>query len=402
MVPLLSFAIIFVKSLLFLLGVISLFAPLGVNAQDTLPAEEYIRAQVLSIQEKQVADDQVPFQGLIDKVDGDIARLEGTSVSTHPVQVIKVRLEESSRKGDEIEITQGGSIPISENQRVKVGEEIVVVKVGPADAQRYYVVDHYRIPSLGIILAIFFAIIIFFGRIKGFTSLLGLGFSILILSQFIVPGLLSGHNPLLVTFLGSLAIAVVSLYLAHGISRRTSVALGSTIITLGIAIGCSVLFVTLSQLFGTGSEDALFLQSTGLAGLNLRGLLLSGIIIGTLGVLDDITTAQAAVIDELHKANPRLSPTELYRRGLSVGREHIASLVNTLVLAYAGASLPLFLLFRLNNQLPFWVTLNSEAIAEELVRTLIGSSALILAVPITTALAVAFLPKRPASDMVEG
>ena len=123
---------------------------------------------------------------------------------------------------------------------------------------------------------------------------------------------------------------------------------------------------------------------------NLRGLLLGGIILGALGVLDDITTGQAAAVDELRRANPAFPVRELYRRGLSVGTEHITSLVNTLFLAYAGASLPLFILFTIYDEAPLWVTLNSEFIAEELVRTLVGSVALILAVPITTILASFF------------
>jgi uncharacterized membrane protein len=125
----------------------------------------------------------------------------------------------------------------------------------------------------------------------------------------------------------------------------------------------------------------------------MRGLLLGGIILGALGVLDDITTAQAAAVDELHRANPSLDARELYRRGLSVGREHITALVNTLFLAYAGASLPLFILFTIYNEVPVWVALNSEFVAEEVVRTLVGSMALILAVPITTAAAATIVSR---------
>ena len=131
----------------------------------------------------------------------------------------------------------------------------------------------------------------------------------------------------------------------------------------------------------------MFIQTGELSAVNLRGLLLGGIIIGALGVLDDITTAQTAAIDEISKANPRLGFRELYRSGTSIGREHIASLINTLALAYAGASLPILLLFSINEEMPMWTILNSEFMAEEIVRTLVGSSALLLAVPISTYLA---------------
>ncbi|HYC80108.1 MAG TPA: YibE/F family protein, partial [Candidatus Binatia bacterium] len=137
--------------------------------------------------------------------------------------------------------------------------------------------------------------------------------------------------------------------------------------------------------------------------LNLRGLLLGGIILGVLGVLDDITTAQSAAVYEIRRANPALPFKELYSRGLSIGREHISSLVNTLFLAYAGASLPLFLFFTAGDHpQPFWVTLNSEFIAEELIRTLVGSVALMLAVPITTFLAAYYFSRRPVEQSAAG
>jgi uncharacterized membrane protein len=162
-------------------------------------------------------------------------------------------------------------------------------------------------------------------------------------------------------------------------------------VTLAFATGLADLIVGLAHLSGRGSDEALFLQTGYLETVNLRGLLLGGIVLGALGVLDDITTAQAAAVEEISRADPGLGVRDLYRRGLSVGREHITSLVNTLVLAYAGASLPLFILFTLNTNQPLWVTLNSEFVAEEIARTIIGSLALTLAVPITTALAARLL-----------
>jgi uncharacterized membrane protein len=165
-----------------------------------------------------------------------------------------------------------------------------------------------------------------------------------------------------------------------------------TLITLGISVFVAVKIVSWTHLFGTGSEDALLLQSLS-GNVNLRGLLLGGMILGLLGVLDDVTTGQAAIVEELRDANPALSVKELYRRGLSVGREHITSLINTLFLAYTGATLPLFLLFTLNQGQPFWMIVNSEQISDEIVRTVVGSSCLILAVPITTLLAAYFFGK---------
>jgi uncharacterized membrane protein len=156
----------------------------------------------------------------------------------------------------------------------------------------------------------------------------------------------------------------------------------------------------LTHLTGGGTEEAFYLQIGVLSTLNLRGLLLGGIIIGALGVLDDITTAQTAAVDEISKANPSLRFEELVKRGHSIGREHITSLVNTLALAYVGASLPLLLIFSAAHSEPLWVLLNREYIIEELVRTLIGSITLILGVPISTLLAALFLRADPHAQPV--
>jgi uncharacterized membrane protein len=185
------------------------------------------------------------------------------------------------------------------------------------------------------------------------------------------------------------------MFLAHGFNKQTTLAFGSTLITLIGAAILSVIFVSLTRLTGAGTEEAFYLQFGSLEKLNLQGLLLGGIMIGVLGVLDDITTGQTAAVYEIHKADPKLKLADLYKRGINVGKEHIASLVNTLVLAYAGASLPLFLIFNLNDSIPLWVNLNSEFIIEEIIRTLVGSTALVLAVPISTFIAARSLTQPP-------
>lgn len=272
------------------------------------------------------------------------------------------------------------------------GETIVVTKTSIDKQEYYFVVDHYRIPTLIYAAVAFVVLIIALARKRGLFALLGMFVSVGILAFYIVPRIVHNGNPLFVSIVGSIMIGVISLYIAHGLNRRTTIALISTLITIGLAIVLSIVFVNMTHLTGLGSEDAYFVQSGISNNINLRGLLLGGIIIGVLGILDDITTAQAAATEEIFKANRKLSFAELYKRSFSVGREHITSLVNTLVLAYAGASLPLFLLFTLNLQ-PWWVTLNSEMIAEEIIRTLVGSMTLTLAVPITTGLAAYYYTK---------
>lgn len=272
------------------------------------------------------------------------------------------------------------------------GERIVVERLDRADGSvRLLSREPYRLPWVFALLGAFFLLAIAFAGRIGFMSIIGLGVSICILAFFVVPMIGNGGNPLLIAFSGAVAIACTSLYLAHGFNRRTSIALLSTLITLALSLLLSIIAVRLTQLTGGGSEETVFLQLGALQAVNLRGLLLGGIVIGALGVLDDITTTQTAAINELKRANPRMTRAQLYRAGLSIGREHIASLVNTLALAYAGASLPLLLLFWSDANAPWWVILNNESLVEEIVRTLVGSMTLTLAVPISTWFACRFV-----------
>lgn len=321
-------------------------------------------------------------------------REEGAIAENQFVQVVRVRL--SGVPAEEAEVTaEFSDVAADPARRLKPGDGVVVAVTEEEGRTIHYVIDRLRMPTLALALGLFFGLAVVFSRRRGVMAILGLGITALVLARFIVPAIISGSNPLLVSLVGALIIAFSSIYLAHGFNLRTSIAVGSTLVTLIIAWVLAITFVGLGKLYGLGSEEAFYLQLAPVEQLNLRGLLLGGIILGALGVLDDITTAQAAAVDELRKANPALSVRELYRRGLSVGTEHITSLVNTLFLAYAGAALPLFILFTIYNETPLWVALNSEFVAEEIVRTLVGSIALILAVPITTAATATILSRRP-------
>lgn len=304
-----------------------------------------------------------------------------------PYQKVKVKIDNGPNAGRVFD--HDFQLPPSDTEanKLKVGEKVVVVKVTRGDEEDFYVGEKYRLPSAYILFFGFFLLTVLLGRWKGFTSVLGLLFSLAVIVKFVLPQIVAGHSPVFISVIGGLVILFVSLYLAHGFVKRTTVALVSTLITLALSGLLAGFAVSFAKLFGLGSEEAVsLLQSQSAQLINLRGLLLGGIIIGALGVLDDITTAQSATVDEIHRANPKLSVSDLYHRGLSVGREHIASLVNTLALAYVGASLPVLLVFT-KTDFPFWVMMNSEYVVEEVVRTLVGSMALMLAVPITTALA---------------
>lgn len=298
---------------------------------------------------------------------------------------VRLLLLSGDHKGEEIETEV--SI-VSGQDTIKEGKIVVVEEIYRVDGTTLYLIgDDYRVNTLWIVFGIFVLLLVIFAGIRGVTSLIGLIFSILILTCFTIPQIVAGQSPLLISIISAFAIALISIYLSHGFRQRTTIAVISTCITITIAIGMAYLFTLMTKLTGMGSEEAFQLSVWGpLSSIDFRGLLLGGIIIGALGVLDDVTTTQSATIDEISKANKSLSYKELYKRGISVGREHITSLVNTLALAYVGTSLPLLLIF-IANPRPIWAIINSQMISEEIIRTLVGSIALVLAVPITTVMA---------------
>jgi uncharacterized membrane protein len=212
-----------------------------------------------------------------------------------------------------------------------------------------------------------------------------MGISLVVIVAFIVPQILDGRDPVVVAILGSVVMMGLSLYLVYGWDRKTHVAVAGLFLSLILTGLLAIWSVNWTRLSGFGAEEAGFLQLAGVE-LDPRGLLLAGIIIGALGALDDVAIGQSSSIFELSKANPRLGSRELFRRGMNVGRDHIAAMVNTLLLAYVGAALPFLLLFSVYAE-PLGTTLNREIIAEEIVRTLVGSLGLLAGVPLTSLLA---------------
>ncbi|MFG1718051.1 YibE/F family protein [Micromonospora chalcea] len=272
--------------------------------------------------------------------------------------------------------------------RVEVGDKIVLVElIDPADpsVKSYNIAEHQRGTPLIWLLVLFAAAIVAFGRWRGLAALGGLVASFAILLGFVLPGIGGGQPPLLVAIVGAALIMFVVLYLTHGVTAQTSVAVLGTLGSLVITGVLGLLATSATHLTGFGSEDATTL-SMFRADVDLHGLLLAGIIIGSLGVLDDVTVTQAATVTELAHANPGLSRRQLYRAATRVGRAHIASTVNTIVLAYAGASLPLLLLLVADSR-PVSQILTSEFLAQEIVRSAVATLGLIAAVPLTTALA---------------
>lgn len=312
-------------------------------------------------------------------------------------QQLLVSLQGEESAGESIVIDNTQILDRAGSVQYKIGDRVVLGLL-PAGTdilgEQYVIIDHYRLGGIYVTLAIFLILAVIIGRWRGVTSLVGLGITGCILLFFIAPEILAGKDAFLVALVGAGAIVLVSMFISHGFSRRIQIAAISTLITLSISGGITYFFIYISKLFGLGQSDAFLLQTGFLGAINLQGVLLAGIVISVLGILDDITTAQTAAIEEIYKTNPELSVKELYGKGLSIGREHIASLINTLILVYAGAALPLFLLLTLQKSQPLWVLLNSEFISEELVRSLVGSTTLILAVPIATFLAAYIFTRK--------
>lgn len=309
-------------------------------------------------------------------------------------QEITVQLLDPPKQNTTVIIQENSLSPQgSADGTFAVGDRVIVFDDPTEGESSYSLVDHDRTRPLIILFLLFFGCVVLCSRWRGFTALIGLLFSIFILARVIVPAIINGQNPIMVSFIGALCIAIVSLTIGHGWKRRTGIALCSTMLTIVLAAIIATVAVKMTHLLGLGSEGAFYAQFE-LDNLNMQGLLIGGMIIGALGILDDVTTAQTAAVEEIYNANPRVHFKNLYKSSLSVGKEHIVSLVNTLALAYAGAALPMFLLFAIQNDQPFWVVMSSEFIAEEVVRTLVGSITLVAAVPISTVLAAGFFTKR--------
>ncbi|WP_436788804.1 YibE/F family protein [Yinghuangia sp. YIM S10712] len=271
---------------------------------------------------------------------------------------------------------------------LKVGDEVVLdfAADAPPEAQ-WTIVDYQRDKPMLWLAAIFAVAVVVVGRLRGLMALVGLAVSFAVLVGFVLPAILEGSSPLPVAVVGASAIMLVTLYLCHGFSARTSIAVLGTLVSLALIGVLGELFLDLTRLTGMASEEASMVQALH-SEVDVRGLLLAGIVIGSLGVLDDVTVTQTSAVWELKHANPALRARDLYRAGVRIGRDHIASTVNTLVLAYAGAALPLLLLFSASQQ-PFGSVVTTEIVAEEVVRTLVGSIGLVASVPVTTALAAA-------------
>lgn len=316
-------------------------------------------------------------------------------------QLARVEILEGDYQGIVMEIDYGRRQVLSGNVYLSAGEEILVTLGRRADGViTAYFAEHVRTGLLLWLLAAFVVAILLISGWKGFRSLLSMAFSLYVIIAYIIPHILSGEDPVRVSILGSSVLLGVTLYLTYGWNLKTHAAVASMVLVLVLTGTLAWFFVLFTRLTGAGDENALFLIQMLDSPIDLRGLLLGGMIIGALGVLDDLVTTQASATFELLHANPGLGFQELFLAAMRIGQDHVAATVNTLVLAYAGASLPMLLLFSLARG-EYAYLVNFSFVAEEIVRTLVGSLGLVAAVPLATAIAAGLALNRDRLGLLE-
>lgn len=334
-------------------------------------AEQYFRAQVASV-------------------------TSSNSQSTGQEQSVHARLLDGPQKNQYIHFIRSTNFGDKAAKRLPIGSEVLLFKDNE-NGNQYNFIARWYMPGVATLFALLLVLVIIIGGWRGITSILGLSISILILASFIIPRIINGQNALITCIEGAVFITLSSVYIAHGFNKRTTVALAGALVTLAIIVG-----LTGFASYLTGTSEIIDDSNLGILyaphAIDIGGLLTGGVVIGSLGALFDITTGQAATVDEIHKANHTQTTKRLFWKGMSVGREHIAALINTLALVYVGVALPtivtvIVLNQELHYQVPLLVNLNTEALTEEIVRTSVASMGTLLALPITTLLAAYILPR---------
>jgi uncharacterized membrane protein len=310
--------------------------------------------------------------------------------STYTQQNLKLLALDGELKDQEM-IYQGiADLDVMNANYYDIGDRVYVDSfVNESGVFTFYVVDFVRTGYIYLLSIIFILIVFLVGRFKGLKALLGLVFSFFVIIEFILPQILAGRDPFIISLIGGLGILGVIIYLTEGFNRKSHLAILSVLISLIVTLVLSVIFTKLTKLSGMSQEEATFLIGASKTAINFKGLLLAGFIIGATGVLDDIVVGQIEAVESIREANPSLSTKKLFTLAYRVGNTHLGAIINTLFLTYAGASLPLLLLFVLNQStgLTFDRVINTESISTEVIRTLVGSIGVMLAMPIATFLA---------------
>jgi uncharacterized membrane protein len=346
---------------------------------------------------------------------GDIVRADVVRVSSEDCEgwagpgcrLFEIELRSGPSKGKRSYITLPSdrfAPPVEAGDHIRVARNVPsgldpdLVDQLPVDdpsQQPFAFVDFERSSPLLVLVLVFAALVVVLGRWHGVRALLGLGVSLAIVVEFLAPAILDGHPPLAVALVGSLAVMVVTIGISHGAGLKSMAAMLGTAAALGLTASLALLAVRTTEITGFSSEQSTLLLS-GVGGLSLQGLVVAGMVVGALGVLDDVTVSQASTVLALRRANEALGFRRLFGEAIAVGRDHLGATVNTLVLAYAGAALPVLLIFNTQST-QFGDAVNQEPVAEQIVAMLVGSIGLIAAVPLTTAIAALLASRMPAA-----
>ena len=341
----------------------------------------------------EAAPDQEFFTAKVIKIlaEQEITRQDGSIAVQQNIRLLGL---EGEWTGREVEYIGISGLDVISNNVYREGDKVIVLSSPDTDGNEiYYITDYVRQGYLIWLLVILFLVIFAVAFGKGIKALISLFLTFVVIIWFIIPRILAGGNPVLYTVIGSLIILAIIIYLTEGWNQKSHLAVTNIVISLFITGTLAVLFTSLARLTGSAEEEVMYLIGVGKGIIDFKGLLLAGIIIGTLGALDDGVISQVSAVEELKKANPNLTKMQIYTSAMKVGVSHIGSMTNTLFLAYAGASMPLLLIFSVRQEpfLRFSQIVNNEMIATEIVRAFVGSIGLALVVPIATALAAFYL-----------
>jgi len=310
-----------------------------------------------------------------------------------PFQKLEIQLDGGLYRGDTVTLEWAGRNALNSNGLLAAGDPVLVSQRREGEVRKYVIEEVVRLPSLLPVALLFVVLLLVVARWKGLAALVGLAMSISVFLLAIVPAVQRGEDPLISTLVGSIAVVGVAVFVVHGLDRKSVAALVGTAVSLVAVLALSAGTLVLAHITGLGSEEAVFLAVGSGGRIDLHRLVLAGIVVGSLGALVDMGIGQASATMELAAADPAFKSRRLYASALNVGRDHIGSLVNTLALAYFGGALPFIVLLSLGNA-PLIVALNGETITGSLIAILVASVGLVLSVPVTTAVAVALVPRR--------
>ena len=302
-------------------------------------------------------------------------------------QNLKLKALEGEREGDDFIYTGISEIEVADAKVYRENDKVFVdVFVEENGNELVYLTEYDRSSGVYLLIALFVVVFIAVGRFKGFKSLISLILSFVVIIKFIIPRILAGNDPFLISLIGGLFIMGLIIYLTEGWKKKSHLAVLSVLISLLLTLALSIIFTNLTRLTGMSNEEAIYLIGLGEFSINFKGLLLAGMLIGAIGVLDDIIIGQIETVERIREANSNLPPKKVFELAYKIGNTHLGSMVNTLFLTYAGAALPLLLIFSIGHSsgLDLSRNLNSELITTEIVRTLVGSIGVIASMPIAT------------------